>query len=74
MIEMEVVGLVYVVAFIFGIVLALAPLFCWIHLRRIRRKQEEDAQRVNSHLWEMRRSLAQIDETLKSICDILNKK
>lgn len=77
--DIEVLGwgigvLIYAVVFIFGIFVALAPLFCWIHLRRIRRRQEEAAQRVDSHLCAMRRSLEKIDDTLRYICGILNKK
>lgn len=79
MIDKEVLGvgvlvLVYVLMGIFGFFVAIAPLFCWIHLRKIRRRQTEIAQKVNEHLWEMRRSLASIDDALRRICSTLDKK
>ena len=59
--------IIYVAIAILGIFLALAPLFCWIHLRKIRRQQAENVQRVNAHLYAMRRSLEEINDTLSKI-------
>lgn len=65
---------VYLGAIVLGIFLALSPLFCWIHLREIRRRQAENAQRMDEHLCAMRRSLEKINDTLQHVCGMLDKK
>ena len=74
--DIEVLGvglvvIIYVAGVVFGIFLAIAPLFCWIHLRKIRRQQVENMQRVDAHLCAMRRSLEKIDDALRHVCSML---
>ena len=66
--------IIYVALVVFGIFLAIAPLFCWIHLRNIRRRQAENAHRMDEHLCAMRRSLERIDDAMRRICGMLEKK
>ena len=76
--EMAALGIgaifLYICAVVLAICLALAPLFCWIHLRNIRRRQAENAHRMDEHLCAMRRSLERIDDAMRHICGMLEKK
>lgn len=72
--ELEPLGVIIgAIIFIFGILLALSPLLCWLNLRAIRKQQEVDSDMLDEHLSELRETVENIEFTLGRIQGVLEK-
>ena len=58
---------------VIGLIVALAPVFCWRHLKAIREQQVEVARRVDSHLIAIRRVMEGIDATLRHLSLVVDE-
>ena len=60
-------GTLKIVLAVIGLIVALAPVFCWRHLKAIREQQAEAAMRVDSHLIAILRAMEGINAMLRHL-------